>query len=71
VPARATIAVPLMAVVVGALFVAAALLKPAFMWDLGRIRLGREWFGETGMTALMVGFGVMFMALGGFLFTRR
>jgi hypothetical protein len=61
---------PYLALIVGGAFVLAAILRPAFLWELGRVRSGREWFGETGARLFYGGMGVLFLALGGFLARR-
>jgi hypothetical protein len=56
---------------VGALFLAFALLKPSFAWDLGKVESGRAVLGETGMTVAFVGLGAVVTAGGIALLMRR
>jgi hypothetical protein len=65
------VAVPVVTVVVGAAFVLIGLLRPTFLWNLGKIRAGRDWIGDGGMTAALVIFGLVIVGLGVTLFIRR
>jgi hypothetical protein len=46
--------------VVGLVFIGVAVFQPAFLWDMGKVRTGREAIGDTG-TAIF--FGVVGAAL--------
>ena len=48
------------ALVIGALFILIGILRPAFVWDMGKVRSGRDWLGEAGMSGLLIGFGLLF-----------
>jgi hypothetical protein len=62
---------PVAAIVVGALFVLLAIIRPSFAWDVGKVQQGRAWIGETGMIASFVVLGVVLMGLGAILWRRR
>jgi len=61
---RVPLAVPLTAIITGALLALIGLARPSFVWNLGKMRQGRDWMGETGMTVLFVVFGVAMIAVG-------
>lgn len=65
------IAVPIAAAAVGLAFVLIGLLRPGFIWQLGKVRAGREWLGEGGMTGLLVVFGLILIGVGVAVWVRR
>jgi hypothetical protein len=48
------------ALVIGAIFILVGIFRPAFLWDMGKVRTGREWFGDAGMSGIFIGFGLLF-----------
>jgi hypothetical protein len=62
--------VPLSAVVVGGALALMGALRPAFVWNLGRIELGRRWIGDGGVTAFMIVIGSTLIVLGVTLWSR-
>jgi len=55
---RLPLFVPLVGIIVGALFVLTALARPDFLWNMGKVRMGREWLGDTGMSACFLVVGI-------------
>jgi hypothetical protein len=63
-PERIPIAVPLGMIAMGLVFVVFGLARPDFIWTTGKVVQGREWMGDTGMSALFAGFGGVFSLAG-------
>lgn len=61
---RIPIAVAILPIVIGLAFVVLAIAKPDFVWTMGKVRAGREWMGETGMTVFFVGIGLALIGAG-------
>ena len=65
------IAVGILPLVVGAAFVVIAIARPAFIWNLGKVRAGREWMGDTGVTAFLIVVGLALIGAGVAVVLRR
>jgi hypothetical protein len=63
--------VPILVILVGLAFVALGVVKPPEVWDTDKVRLGREWLGETGMVVFCGTFGGLFALFGGLLLAKR
>lgn len=48
------------ALLIGALFILVGLLRPAVLWNMGKVVSGRKVLGETGMSAVFIVFGLIF-----------
>lgn len=48
------------ALVIGAIFILVGLLRPAVLWNMGKVESGRKVLGETGMSAVFIVFGLIF-----------
>lgn len=59
------IAIPLAFIIAGLVFIAIGILRPDALWETGKVVQGREWLGETGMSACFIVFGVLLGAAGG------
>ena len=68
---RIPIVVAILPMIVGLLFVVFALAKPDFLWSMGKVRAGREWMGEGGMTAAFVVVGLALIGVGAAVMMKR
>lgn len=57
-------------ILVGAILIVAGFVRPAFLWGTGKAEAGRSWFGENGMAAGFIAFGVLLALVGVFTLTR-
>lgn len=64
-------AVPIAAIVIGALFAIVALARPSFLWEMGKVRAGREWIGDTGVTIFFLVIGLAVAAAGTALLLKK
>jgi hypothetical protein len=63
--------VPWIVIFVGLIFVIVGAAKPEFLWEMGKVKTGREAIGDTALSAIFIGFGALFAGLGGFLLSKR
>ena len=63
--------VPLLVIVVGLSFVLIGAAKPGFVWDMGKVKAGREAIGDGALGAVFIVFGAVFATVGAVLLKRR
>lgn len=66
-----SLAIALGAIAFGLLFVLIAVFRPAFLWDMGKVRTGREVIGDTGVSIFFAAIGVAMAAAGIFLSRKK
>jgi hypothetical protein len=57
-------------VTVGLAFILTAIFRPSFLWEMGKVRQGREWLGDAGMAAVYGVFGAIVVGVGLFVVWR-
>jgi hypothetical protein len=57
-------------IVVGIVFILIALLRPGFLWDMGKVRAGRDVVGDTGVAVFFCILGAA-MGVVGLVLARR
>jgi len=57
---RALTLLKIPALLIGVVFILVGILRPSALWDTGKVVSGRRWFGETGMSAVFIVFGLIF-----------
>ena len=55
----------------GLIFILVAVVQPAFLWEMGKVQQGREWFGDTGVAVVFGVFGCILSAVGLVLALRK
>ena len=60
-PPIVRIAMPALLLVVGLLFVGFGVLRPEFVWSMGKIQTGRRMLGDGGTAAFLIGTGVVLL----------
>jgi uncharacterized membrane protein YphA (DoxX/SURF4 family) len=58
-PPIVRIAMPALLLVVGVLFVVFGLVRPEWIWSLGKIQAGRRALGDAATAAFLIGVGVV------------
>jgi hypothetical protein len=70
-PARVHIFVPIFAIAIGFGMLVIGTARPAFVWDIGQIRVVREFAGDQVLAALYVIIGALALILGACLLIKR
>lgn len=61
---------PLMPLIVGVTFALAGLLRPALLWDNGKLQAGRRLLGDGPMATCLIVFGLLLIGVAVFTFVR-
>lgn len=58
-PPIVRIAMPALLLVVGVLFVLFGVVRPEWIWSLGKIQAGRRALGDSGTAVFLIGMGIV------------